>query len=341
MKLKLIAAAVLTLFFAQTAAADEQKLYIYTWDTYSDAALFKKFEQETGIKVVADNYSSNDVLLAKLKAGGAYDIVAPSGNYVPLLTGENLLMPLPDDVKAYGAKMSAEVKSPGYDPDYKYALPLFWGTTAIAVDTKLTKEDVTSWAQFFKRPDGDAKTLGVLDDTSTVMDLASIAIGKPYCDSNPETYKAMQALLMTQKPFVKIYGATGYVERLAANEIAMQMAWSGDAYRARHNNPAIKYVYPKEGVEVWVDNLAIPAAAKNIEAAKKFISFVMTPENMAEYAQYAGMVPTLEAAKPLLPDDFRNAPEFNIPAGIKGEVSITCPPAVVKTYEKIWERLLK
>ncbi len=341
MKLKLIAAAALMFLFMHGASADEQKLYIYTWDTYADTVLFKKFEQETGIKVVADIYSSNDTLLAKLKSGGAYDIVAPSGNYVPLLTGENLLMPLPDEVKAFGAKMSAMVKNPAYDPDYKYALPLFWGTTAIAVDTKLTKEEVTSWNQFFKRPVGEAASLGMLDDTSTVMDLASIALGKPYCENKPETYKAIQELLTNQKPFVKVYGATGYVERLAANEVAMQMAWSGDAYRARKNNPAIKYVYPKEGVEIWADNLAIPAAAKNVDAAKKFIEFVMKPENMAEYAQYAGMVPSLEAAKPLLPDDFRDAPEFNIPAGVKGEVSITCPPEVVKNYEKIWERLLK
>ena len=328
------------LLLARPAAAGD-KLYLYTWDTYADTALFRKFEKETGIQVVADIYSSNDTLLAKLKSGGAYDIVAPSGNYVPLLVSENLLMPLPDDVKSFGAKMSATVKNPAYDADYKYALPLFWGTTAIAVDTKLMKEDITSWNQFFTRPDSEGQTLGMLDDTSTVMDLASIALGKDYCDNTPDTFKGLQALLLKQKPFVKVYGATGYVERLAANEVAMQMAWSGDAYRARKDNAAIKYVYPKEGVEIWVDNLAIPAAAKNVEAAKKFIAFVLKPENMAEYAQYAGMVPSTDAAKALLPDDFRNAPEFNIPSGIKGVVSVTCPPDVVKNYEKIWERLLR
>lgn len=326
---------------AQTARADEGKLYVYTWDTYADAALFKKFEKETGIQVVADIYSSNDTLLAKLKSGGAYDIVAPSGNYVPLLVSENLLLPLPDDLKALSSGMSATVKSPAYDAGYKYVLPMFWGTTAIAVDTKLTKEDITSWNQFFTRPAGEAQSIGMLDDTSTVMDLGSIALGKDYCDNTPDTFKGLQELLMKQKPFVKVYGATGYIERLAANEVALQMAWSGDAYRARKDNPAIKYVYPKEGVEIWADNLAIPAAAKNVEAAKKFIAFVLKPENLAEYAQYAGMVPSTDAAKALLPEDFRNAPEFNIPEGIKGLVSINCPADVVKNYEKIWERLLR
>ncbi|MEZ0223447.1 MAG: PotD/PotF family extracellular solute-binding protein [Alphaproteobacteria bacterium] len=335
----------MTVLFAMTLAypahADDGKLYLYIWDTYADQPLFKKFEKETGIKVVPDIYSSMETLLAKLQSGAAYDIVAPTGNYVPLLASEGLLMPLPDDLRAYGAQMSDAVKNPGYDADYQYVLPLFWGTTSIAVNTKLTKEKVTSWQQFFERPEGEEKQLGVLDDVSTVLNITSIATGKAFCDPTPDTLRGLLAKLQKQKPFVKIYGATGYSERLASGEVAMQMAWSGDVYRARQDNPAIKYVYPKEGVEVWVDNLGIPAASKNVDAAKKFIAFVMRPENMAEYAQFAGMVPSLEAAKPLLPAAFRNAPEFNIPEGITGTLSINCPPRVVRAYGKIWERLLR
>lgn len=328
-------------FCAKGAMAAENKLFIYTWDTYADDALFEKFKKETGIEVVTDIYSSNDTLFAKLQSGAAYDIVAPSGNYVPLLAGEKLLMPLPDDLRAYGEKLSETVQKPSYDPEYKYSLPLFWGTTAVAVDTKLMKEDITSWSQFFDRPKDQKKHLGMLDDTGTVMDIAAIALGKPDCDDQPETYKAIQELLTKQKPFVKTYSSTGYSERLAANEVAMQMAWSGDVYRVRQDNPAVKYVYPKEGVELWIDNLAIPASSKNVENAKKFIEFVMKPENMAAYSQSSGNVPSLAAAKDLLPEDLKNAPEFNIPEGVKGVLSATCPPKVVKSYEKIWERVMR
>jgi spermidine/putrescine transport system substrate-binding protein len=327
--------------FAPAARAADKQLFVYTWDTYADLDLFRKFEKETGIKVVTDIYSSNDTLLSKLKTGASYDIVAPSGNYVPLLVGENLLQPLPDDLKPAAQGLSDLVKAPAYDAEHKYSLPLFYGTTGIAVDTKFVKEDVTSWDQFFHRPAEAGKQLGMIDDTSTVMDIVGIALGKPYCEDKPETYQALQDLLLAQKPAVKTYSATGYQERLAANEVAMQMAWSGDVYRARTNNPDIKYVYPKEGVELWIDNLAVPAAAKNVEAAKQFIAFAMKPENMAVYAQYSGNIPTLDAAKALLPEKIRTAPEFNIPAGLKAPISINCPPKVAQTYEKIWERLLR
>ena len=342
MKLKTLTLAVAMLALCSTGAvAAEQKLFIYTWDTYKADDLFKKFEKETGIDVVTDIYSSNDALIAKLKAGGAYDVVMPSGAYVPLLASEKLLMPMPDDLRAYGEKMSANVKNPSFDPKYEHSLPLFYGTTGIAVNTKIIKEDITSWEQFFNRPAGEKQLIGVLDDTGTVMDILALALGNPYCQDNPETYKAMQATLLKQKPFVKVYGATGYVERLAANDVALQMAWSGDTYLARKDNKDVKYVYPKEGVEVWIDNLAIPATAKNVDAAKKFIAFVLKPENLAEYSEYTGYVPPLDEAKALLPEALRTAPEFNIPEGTKAPVSFNCPPKVVKNHQKIWESVLK
>lgn len=341
-KLRIVAlACAMVALLAGAAQAESQKLYVYTWDTYKDDDLFKAFEKETGIDVVTDIYSSNDALIAKLKAGNAFDIVMPSGAYVPLLASENLLMPLPDDLKAYADKLADDVKNPAFDKDYAHSLPLFYGSTGIAVNTKLVKEDITSWSQFFDRPKDAAKNIGVLDDTGTVMDILAVAMDKPYCEDSAATFKAMQATLLKQKPFVKVYGATGYVERLAAGDVGMQMAWSGDTYLARKDNADIKYVYPKEGVEVWIDNLAIPANAKNVEAAKKFIAFVLKPENMASYAEYTGYVPSIEASKALLPEELKNAPEFNIPEGTKAPVSFNCPPQVVKSYQKIWDSVLK
>ena len=341
MKFKLSILTLALLGFSAAAHAESKKLYIYTWDTYAAPALFKKFEAETGIEVITDIYSSNDTLVAKLKAGGAYDIVTPTGNYVPLMIEEKLLQPLPEGLAAQGAAMDAAVRKPAYDAEYKYVLPLFYGSTALAVNTKLTKEDVTSWQQFFTRPAGEGPSLGVLDDVGTVMDLASIAMGKDFCDASSETFKAMQKLLMEQKPFVKVYGATGYFERLAAGEVAIQMAWSGDIYKVRQQNPDIKYVYPQEGVELWVDNLTIPAAAKNVEAAKLFIEFALKPENIAAWSESSGNVPSVAAAKALLPESLKTAPEFNIPAGVKTVLAVPCPVEVVKAYNQIWEKLLK
>ncbi len=327
------------ILFTGSAQAETNKLYLYTWDTYVAPQLFKKFERETGIEVITDVYSSNDALTEKLKSSAVYDVVVPSGNHVSSLVSENLLQALPEEIRHIGADLAKNVQKPSYDPAYAYALPLFYGTTGLAVNTKLVGEKISSWHQFFERPAGEKPSLGMLDDLATVMDIAALATAQPYCDAAPGSLEKIRETLLKQKPFVNTYGSTGYSERLVANEISLQMAWNGDVYKARQQNPAISYVYPVEGVEIWVDNLAIPARAKNIDAAKKFIAFLMEPENAAQYAVAAGMMPAVAAAQGRLPQEMKNAPEFNIPAGIPAFVAIACPPDVVRAYDQIWTNL--
>lgn len=318
-----------------------EKLYVYTWDTYAATELFKKFEKETNIAVITEVYSSNDSMLAKLKSGAHYDIITPSGNYVPLLVEENLLQPLPQDIRHIGRRFTSNVSMPAYDPEYEYSLPLFYGTTGIAVNTKLTQETITSWKQFFDRPTDEEPSIGMLDDTSTVMAIAALTLGRKNCDGSPETLERIQNLLVGQKPSVKTYSATGYFERLAANEVALQMAWSGDVYTARQENDAIEYVYPSEGVELWMDSYAIPAKAQNPDAAAKFIEFTMRPENAAEYATFSGNIPTVADAAKFLPVAMHKAPEYNIPKDTLTFTSFACPSDVIQAYGRIWENLLR
>ena len=187
----------------------------------------------------------------------------------------------------------------------------------------------------------DGRILGALDDLGTAMNLASLYIGKPFCDGSPETLKALEDVFKKQKPFVKTYGSTGYSERMAANELALHTAWSGDVYRIRQENKDVKYVYPKEGVELWIDNLAIPAQAKNVDAAIKFIKFVLRPENSAAYSVSSGQIPTVDGALALLPQELRESPEFNVPANVPAVTAIACPPEVINAYSQIWERLMR
>lgn len=330
---------VVVLLTSQAIGAENRKLYLYTWDSYTDPELFRKFKAETGITVIADVYSSNEMLAAKLKSGRGYDVIAPSGNFVPLLIEEKLLKPLPEELRALGKDMGPNAQKPSYDPDYTYTLPLFYGTSGLAINTKLVKEKVDSWGQFFNRPADEAASLGVLDDVSTVTIVASLYLGKPYCDTNPETLKGIQALLLGQKPFVRVYGTTGYTERLAAGDVAMQMAWSGDIYNLRKDAPEIRYIYPREGVEVWVDNLAIPADARNVDEAVAFIKFLLKPENLAVYSVSSGYMPAIAAAHDYLPKEMREAPEFNVPSSIKAPVTASCSAEAIAAYDKIWARL--
>ena len=324
-------------------ANDDQKLYLYTWDTYVAPDLFKKFEQETGIKVITDIYSNNDTLVSKLKSGAAYDIVMPSGNYIQAMIQDNLLLPIPDDLRnRFVPTLGVYVQNPPHDPEYKHSLPYFFGTTGIVANKKLLKNNVpTTWQEFFNRPDDEAPSIGILDDIATAMNIGSLALKTDYCAAESKTLQSLQSLFLQQKPFVKVFGSSGYTERMVAGEVALQMAWSCDAYRARQDNPDLVYIYPTEGVEIWVDSLAIPAKAKNIEGAKKFIAFMMRPENMAEAAIVSGNIPSVASAITLLPETMQQAPEFKIPDTVNTQIAKSCPSPVIRSYNKIWERLMR
>ncbi|MDI1227566.1 MAG: spermidine/putrescine ABC transporter substrate-binding protein [bacterium] len=313
-----------------------QTLQLYTWDTYEAPQLFADFEKRTGIKVVATLFYSNDDLEAKLKAGAQYDVITPSGNYISRLVNARLLQPLPEQLKVHASSLSRNVQHPAYDPEYKWSLPLFYGTTGIAVNTGLTNEKITSWEQILHRPAGEKEGIGMLgEESSTLMAIASIAGGAQNCDPAPATHARLEALLNAQKPFVKTYKAEGYFEHLAANDVTFQMAWSGDAYIARQKNPKIQYVYPREGVELWLDTLAVPATSRNLKAVIAFIDFIMEPTVLAKYTVVSGNIPSVDAARSFLPQEFRDAPEFNIPLTTKTFVSEACSPAVVEVYNRI------
>jgi spermidine/putrescine transport system substrate-binding protein len=331
----------LALALSVTAAQAEQRVvHVFTWDTYMTPALFKKFEAETGIRVVASEYADNDEMMKELRSGKRYDVVMPSGNYVSSLEAGLLLTPLPPHIRALGDTLVKSMSKPDYDPSHSYALPFLYGTTAIARNAAINMPRITSWQQFFT-PVKDMRVFNMLDDIGTVMDVVSIAVGAPLCDSEKSTHTKIERLLRKQMPSVRGYDATDYFDRLVSGKFVYHMAWSGDVYKARQQNPNIEYIYPVEGVELWVDNLAIPATVGDVEAAGQFIAFALKPENQAAFAVETGYIPAAAGAFAKLPPAMQSAPELRLPPDVPARMSASCSPDVIATYYAMWERLAK
>jgi spermidine/putrescine transport system substrate-binding protein len=124
--------------------------------------------------------------------------------------------------------------------------------------------------------------------------------------------------------------------------VSVTEQWNGATYRSRQKIPAIKYAYPKEGIEGWMDNVAVLKGAKNLDNAKLFQDFVMAPENAALISEFAGYDNGIVGSHKFLQADFANSPEINPPAGAPAaEFVPPCPPEVVEIYNKIWTNLRK
>lgn len=333
----LAATCMLLPFMAKPAKADPGVLHIYNWTDYTSPALIKKFTQETGIKVTLDTYDSNETLMAKLEAGASgYDIVVVSDNFVPIFVKQHLIQPIDAAAMANFKYMDPKWKHRNWDPKAEYTIPWQWGTTSFEYDTKVYPGPVDSLATLFDPPAAFGNNVGMFGSPSEVINLALLYMGKPMCDTNPADLQALENLLLAQRPRVKVYNSDAASGRLISGETTISEIWSGDAFRARMQKPSLRYVYPKEGVIAWMDNIAVPTGAPDLANAKKFINFMMEPQNAALESQFAGYQNGIVGANAYLSKELATSPEFNPPAGLKMVVPPTCSPLAVKDYSRLW-----
>ena len=143
----------LTLILAGPAMA-EGELNIYNWGNYTSPDMIEKFEKETGIKVTITDYDSNDTALAKIKAGGhGFDIVVPSGTYVPIFVGEGLLMESKPNEMENFKNMDPQWVDVEFDPGRNYTVPWQWGTVGVTVNTSVYSGDINTAAVIFDPPE--------------------------------------------------------------------------------------------------------------------------------------------------------------------------------------------
>ncbi len=121
----------------------------------------------------------------------------------------------------------------------------------------------------------------------------------------------------------------------------MAIWYGGNAMRARQKNiPDLVYAYPKEGVRGWADNLAIPSKAPNVDNAKRFMNFMMDPENIAIEANFAGFGNSIIGSDKFLKKELLTAPEMNVPEGSPVKFYRNCSPAAERTRTQLWTRIL-
>jgi spermidine/putrescine transport system substrate-binding protein len=322
------------------ALADAGELHIYNWTDYTSDEMVKKFEKETGIKVTIDTYDSNETALAKLSSGaGGYDVMIISNDFVPIFVDQKLFQDVDVASMPNFKNLDPKWQKRSWDPDAKYTVPWVWGTTSFSVDTAVYKGPTDTLKTLFEPSEDMKGKIGMFGSPSEVMSLALLYLGKDQCNTNADDLKALNALLQAQKPFVKVYNSDGTTERQVSGETAMHQQWSGKALASRIEKSTIKYVYPKEGAIGWMDNVAVPAGAPDLENAKKFLNFLMDPENIALQQKSTGYQSAVTGSDKFLPKETGESPEFNPPQDLKIVFAPSCPEKATRAYDRIWTEL--
>ena len=283
-----------------TAAQNARLVNVYNWSDYIDPKVLEDFTKETGIKVQYDTFDANETLETKLLAGkSGYDVVVPTAYFLERQIKAGVFQKLDKSkLKNLGNAWPDIAKRLAvYDPGNQYAVNYMWGTTGIGYNVKAMHERlgpngaIDSWDIVFK-PENLAKfrDCGVymLDSADDIMPAALHFLGLDPNSTDAKELEKAAELLTKIRSSVRKFHSSEYLNALASGEICLVVGWSGDIKQSQKraieakNGVEIGYSIPKEGAQMFFDNISIPKDASHVAEAHAFIDYLLRPEVAAK-----------------------------------------------------------
>ena len=247
---------------------------IFVWTEYFPQDMLDCFEMVYGIELNRDEYSSNEEMYAKVSAGGtAYDLVQPTDYIVPLMIRTGLLQELDHTKLPLMGNFDPNWMDQSFDPGNKYSIPYLAGTDAIIVNTDTVENVPSSWADLWD-PEYAGRMVFV-DDSRAVIGMTLVTLGYDPNTTDEAELEEAKAKLAELVPNVKLFDSDSPKTALIAGDVDLGMTWTGEAFIANQENPAIQYIYPEEGPVLWQDNWVMLKDASHADAAYAWMSYIM------------------------------------------------------------------
>ena len=292
------------------------ELKIYNWSDYIAEDTISNFEAETGIIVTYDMYDSNEVLEAKMLAGSSgYDLVVPTADFLARgrEAGAYQDMDLSRIQNASNQDPEIQAQADRMVGSNSAGLVYMWGSTGIAYNEDMVAErfgddaPTDSWSLILD-PANAAKLedcgIAILDAPTDVLPNVMTYLGHPGTSMEKSHFEAAGDALSAIRPYLRYINSSQSINDIANGDICAAIMWSGDAFQAAYraeeaeNGHVIDYYIPNEGTNLWFDVMAIPADAKNVDNAYKFVDYMMRADVAAANVNYVWYASGNEAARP-------------------------------------------
>lgn len=337
---RMLAAAATTAAMTLTAAGGlaADKIVISNWDGYMPADMAERFKAATGIEMEVSLHATNEEIMGKVVAGGGqgYDVLFVSSPFAEALNQLSLAAPIDHALIPNLANLYPQANELAYDPGNTFQVPYAWGTTGLCYRADLVEGTPDSWSDLLSPSDALKGKITMLATDRWLMAAGMLNRGYSVNETDQAKIDEVKADLIAAKQNLLAYDDTTFYSKLVSGEALLVQAWDGWCNYGTAENDQIKYVIPKEGTDLWVDTMVIPAASENKEAAHAFINFVLGQETgtwVAENIMYK--VPNKAAMEALDPGYVAAFPNIGYdPAAMLKQEQLRDLGAAQKAYTK-------
>jgi spermidine/putrescine transport system substrate-binding protein len=327
---------------ATSLRAEPNRLNLYIWSDYIDPKVVSDFEREFKCKVNIDLYEDAESMLAKVQGGGAslYDVVVPPDHIVPAMIKLRLLAPLRHENLPNLNNLEAQFVNPPYDPGNHYTAAYQWGTLGIFVRQAAGTPAPETWGLFFD-PALQPGPIVLIDSVRDLLGAALKFKGYSINSTNVNELKEARDLVLdAKKRSLGFEGSVGAKNRVLAKAATAAMAYSGEGVRGMEDDPKTVYFIPKEGSQIWVDNMAVLAKAPHRDLAEKFLNFILEGRISARISTFTQFsCPNRAARQFIQPKDLKN-PVIYPPLEILQKLEFLRDlGSQTRLYDEIWTQI--
>ena len=265
-------------------------LKLYLPGEYLGENVISDFEKQYGVRVIVENFDSNEMMYTKLMAGDRYDVIIPSDYMIERLMNEDFLQPLDKSMIPNMENMSDAVLGMSYDPDNTYSIPYFWGSVGLVynhenVDPAVIESE--GWEVL--RNTDYAGHIYIYDSERDSFMMAFKALGYSMNTEDPnEINDAYEWLLQMNNTMSPVYVTDEVIDGMMNGYKDIAVVYSGDAAVVLDENEDMSFYMPSQGTNIWCDAMVIPANAENPKLAHEFINYMLTYETAFDNTETVG-----------------------------------------------------
>lgn len=326
-----------------TASKEENQIIVFNYGDYIDRDVLEQFEEETGIKVLYEEFLTPEAMYTKYKNGTVkYDVICCSDYMLDKMIKDGEAKEIDIGSMEYTSNIGDDFwqVSKSFDAGNKYTVPYFWGTVGILYNTSMIDFVPDSWEFLW---DSRFKNNIIMQNSVRDSFIPPLVLdGKSINTTDEKVLRKALKRLEEQKELVQSYLVDEVRDDMVNEQAALAVIYSGEASLAGEYNEDLEYVVPKEGSNIWMDSWIIPKSSSNYEGAVKFLDFLCRDDIAQKNFEYVYYSTPNEAVLDNIDDEEKEEDNAIFPDDdILGRCEMFTYPGTEaeELYNRLWKEL--